>query len=429
MQQLSQVITSLRKGAYGATLARLYPSAQLAAQLIRYQSAVESFAMCFGAQRDICFFSAPGRTEVGGNHTDHQDGRVLAAAVNLDILCVAARNKNEHIRIKSEGYPQDDVDLSELSPRRSEENTAAALIRGIAARCVELGYRVGGFDAYTVSDVLKGSGLSSSAAFEVAVGTIISHLFNGGRISPVEIAQIGQCAENTYFGKPSGLMDQMASSVGGFVAIDFADAAKPLIEPVAFDFAAQNHTLCIVDTKGNHADLTPEYAAIPREMKAVSELFGVQKLRQVDERSFFDRLPEVRQHCGDRAALRAIHFFSENARVPMQATALQSGDFGEFKRLVVESGQSSFCCLQNVFACAEPKEQGLSLALALSKRLLRGRGAWRVHGGGFAGTIQAFVPDGLLGLYCRQMAEVFGEGSCHMLSVRQVGGAMITPGE
>lgn len=413
------------QGALDARLTALYTRERVGAQRDRIRRALREFADIFGENRPVRLFSAPGRTEVGGNHTDHQRGRVLAAAVNLDVLCVASPNGEDVIRIQSQGYPRDEIALGDLSVREEEKNKAASLVRGVAARCRERGYSVSGFDAYTVSDVLKGSGLSSSAAFEVAVGTMISHLFNGGAIPPEEIARFGQYAENVYFGKPSGLMDQMASSVGGFVAIDFADPENPVIEPVPLDFANTGYTLCIVDTGGNHADLTGEYAAIPQEMAKVAAHYGKRYLREVSKADFLADLPAIRASCGDRAALRALHFFADDERVPRQAQALREGDFSTFLRLVVESGVSSACGLQNVFACSAPNEQGLSLALALSEGILRDRGAWRVHGGGFAGTIQAFVPDDLLEAYTRAMESVFGQGACYRLSIRPVGGVEI----
>lgn len=416
----------LTAGGYDKSLTHLYTAEKLGIQKQRIKESLAEFAALFGADRETRLFSAPGRTEIGGNHTDHQRGRVLAAAVNLDVLCVAAKNDDGVVRIKSKGYKQDDIDLSDLSVQEKEKNKAISLIRGVCARAKEMGYTVGGFDAFTTSDVLKGSGLSSSAAFEVAVGTMISHLYNGGRITPVEIAQMGQHAENQYFGKPSGLMDQMASSVGGFVAIDFADPAKPVVEPVGFDFGAAGHTLCIVDTGGNHADLTHEYAAIPPEMRMVAEQFGAGYLREVDPAEFFRRLPEIREKCGDRPALRAMHFFGDNERVALQAKALRDGNFELFKKLIVDSGRSSFFCLQNVFAASAPQEQGLSVALAVSELLLAPKGAWRVHGGGFAGTIQAFVPNELLDNYRTEMEKLFGEGTCYMLSIRPAGGVEIT---
>ena len=368
------------------------------------------------------FFSAPGRTELGGNHTDHQHGRVLAAAVELDARAAVSLNGTSVIRLYSEGYPAlYQVDLHEPDVRPEEKNTAAALIRGVAAGFIRRGYRVEGFDAYVRSTVLPGSGLSSSAAFEVLLGTAMNGLFSCGA-SAVEIARIAQYAENTYFGKPCGLMDQMASSVGGCVAIDFADPAAPRITPVDFDFAACGHKLCIIDSGASHADLTDEYAAIPAELSAVCAVFGKEVLRQVDEKAFYARLPEVRAAAGDRAVLRAMHFFEENRRVVDQVAALERGDFPAFLRYVNESGLSSQTLLQNVIPTGAAAHQEVALALALARRLLGGRGAVRVHGGGFAGTIQVFVPDDLLDAFRGGMEAVLGAGSCHVLSIRAAGG-------
>lgn len=388
----------------------------------RYEAAVREFEKLFGAGREVGLFSAPGRTEVGGNHTDHQQGRVLAAGVNLDVIAVAGRNDDNVIRIQSAGFPMDTIDLSDVSVRECEKNTAASLIRGVAAKFVALGYRIGGFDAYTTSSVLKGSGLSSSAAFETIVGTMLNCLYAGGAATPVQIAQIGQYAENAYFGKPSGLMDQMGCSVGGFITIDFQNPEKPVVEKVDFDFAHSGYKLCVVDTGGNHADLTGDYAAAPVEMRSVAEALGGKVLRDVAPETFYAALPALRGKCTDRALLRAFHFYADNDRVPRQVAALRAGDFEEFKRLVIESGRSSYMYLQNVYTCKNPDEQGLSLALAMSEHLLAGRGAWRVHGGGFAGTIQAFVPEDLLDGYKAAMEAVFGANHCHVLSIRPVGG-------
>jgi galactokinase len=377
--------------------------------------------------QDVQIFSAPGRTEVGGNHTDHQHGRVLAAAVNLDIIAVAAKTEGTVVKIKSEGFAGDVVDVSVLEPQEAESTHSPSLVRGVAAGMVQAGYKVGGLCAYTTSNVLKGSGLSSSAAFEVLVGTLFSYLYNDGAVDAVKVAQIGQYAENVFFGKPSGLMDQTASSVGGFITIDFADPAAPVVEKVPFDFAKSGYRLCIVNTGGNHADLTPDYAAVPAEMKAVAELFGKEVLREVDPAQFMQEIARVRAEVNDRAALRSLHFFAENARVEKEVAALQAGDFETFKQLILDSGRSSYCYLQNVYSSRNPAEQGISLALALSEQLLQGKGAWRVHGGGFAGTIQAFVPESLVSAYVAQIESVFGRGSCHLLSIRAEGGIQVLP--
>jgi galactokinase len=383
----------------------------------------QSFAACFGRPARY-LFSAPGRTELGGNHTDHQLGRVLAGAVSVDTLAAVAPNGERMIRVQSEGYSLCELSLDALEVRPAEFGSTLSLIRGVAARIAQLGHRVSGFDAYVTSLVLPGSGLSSSAAFEVLLGTIINHLDRCG-LSAVEIAQIGQYAENVYFGKPCGLMDQMASSVGGIVTIDFADASRPVVEPLDFDFASCGHALCIVNSGADHADLTDEYAAIPREMKAVCAVFGKEHLREVDEDAFYSRLREVRAAAGDRAALRAMHFFEDNRRVALQVEALKAKDFPRFLDLVNESGRSSWLYLQNVVPTGSTRHQELALSLALSARLLRGRGACRVHGGGFAGTIQAFVPLDLLDSFRSGMEAVLGQGSCQVLSIRPEGGILL----
>ncbi len=395
----------------------------------RYASLTENFKNYFSVESDdgIEYFSAPGRTEIGGNHTDHQHGRVLAAAVNLDIIAAAKKRDDSMIRLKSHEYTKfDEIDISVLEPKSMEREKSASLIRGIAARVSELGYKVGGFDCYTTSNVLKGSGLSSSAAFEVLVVTIINHFYNDDKIDPVTVAQIAQYAENVYFGKPSGLMDQTASSVGGFTAIDFNDPKKPVLEKIEFNLSDYGHKLCIVDTRGSHADLTNEYAAVPVEMKSVAEFFGKSVLREVSENEFYKSIPALREKLGDRAVLRAIHFFDENRRAKEEAEKLKEKDFDAFRALVKDSGNSSLMKLQNVFASSDPAHQGLTLALALTERLLKDRGAYRVHGGGFAGTIQAYVPDDLLDEYKTMIESVFGEGTCYVLNIRTAGGTKIT---
>ena len=403
----------------------LYPQ-DTELQRERYQALLEGFEKHFGSNEGGEFFSAPGRTEVGGNHTDHNHGRVLAAAVNLDIAAYARKTDNNKAILKSSEYTKIDVvDLSELERKEEEDGVSAALLRGICARCRELGYTVGGFEAFTKSRVLKGSGLSSSAAFEVLVVTIISQLYNDGNIDPVTAAQIAQYAENVYFGKPSGLLDQMASSVGGFTFIDFKDPAKPVIQKVDFDITEAGYALCVVDTGGSHADLTGEYAAIPQEMKQVAAFFGKEVLRDVEKDQFYRRLGEGRKANSDRAVLRAMHFFDEDPLAEEERNALQQGDMESFQKMILASGASSFQRLQNVFASVSPLQQGLTLALALSQRVLEGKGAWRVHGGGFAGTIQAFVPLDLLEDYRRELESVFGEGACHVLSIRQAGGTKV----
>ena len=410
---------------FDAALARNYKKEDIESQKARYIRIAESFEELYGADRDVEVFSAPGRTEVCGNHTDHNHGVVLAASVNLDAVAVAGKNDENIVRVKSEGYKMDVVDLSDLGVMPAERGKSASLVRGVCAGFKNRGYEIGGFDAATASDVLSGSGLSSSAAFEVLLGTMLNHLYNGGKISPVEIAQIAQFAENEYFGKPCGLMDQMACSVGGFVMIDFKDPAVPVINKLNFDFGSCGHALCIVDTGGNHADLTDEYAAVRSEMETVASKFGKAVLRDVDRAEFEKNISVVRDSAGDRAVLRAMHFFNENERVAKQAVALNGGDFDAFKSLVIESGASSYMYNQNVYTCAAPSCQPVSVALAMCQDILIGKGAWRVHGGGFAGTIQAFVPMDLLDEFKSKICAVFGEKSCYVLNIRPEGGIKV----
>ena len=379
------------------------------------------FAETFGTAPER-YFSAPGRTEIGGNHTDHQRGHVLAAAVDLDTVAAVKANGTDTIRIQSQGYPLCEVSLDRLTPAEEEINTTLALIRGVAARFAQMGCRVGGFDAYVTSTVLPGSGLSSSAAFEVLVGTIINHLFFGGRASQPEIARIGQYAENVFFGKPCGLMDQMASAVGGMVTIDFYEKEDPVIESVDFDFAACGHALCIIDSRASHADLTDEYAAITAELKDICAWFGQEVLSSVPEADFVAAIPALRERFGDRAVLRAYHFYRDDARVPRQVAALRAGDFDAFLALVRESGYSSYMYLQNVIPAGYTEKQDVALALMLCEMYLGGRGAYRVHGGGFAGTVQAFVPCDMLEAFVTGIDAALGEGACHVLSIRPEGG-------
>ena len=379
------------------------------------------FAAAFGGEPQR-YFSAPGRTEIGGNHTDHQRGRVLAAAVNLDTVAAVRENGTDEIRILSKGYPLCRVNVTELTPVAEEINSTAALIRGVVARFVEMGCVVKGFDAYCESTVLPGSGLSSSAAYEVLIGTIVNHLFFDGRVSQPEIAKIGQYAEKVFFGKPCGLMDQTASAVGNLVTIDFFDKENPVITPVDFDFSACGHALCIIDSGADHADLTDEYAAITRELKEVCASFGKSVLTEIEEADFFAAIPALRAGCGDRAVLRAIHFYGDTARVPKQVAALQAGDFAAFLQMIRESGRSSWMYLQNILTTGAVREQAVAVALVLCEKYLQGRGAYRVHGGGFAGTVQAFVPLDLAESFRKNVENTLGKGACHILSVRSQGG-------
>jgi galactokinase len=403
---------------YGVEPAELKKHAQ------RYIALLKQFSSSFG-NPEVTLFSSPGRTEIGGNHTDHNYGRVLAGAVNLDNVAVAAKNNSNIIRIKSEGYPEFKVDLSSLKPVTQEHLTSAALVRGICARMKELGFTIGGFDACIDGGVPKGSGLSSSASFEVLIGSMVNELFNNGRMDPIQNAIIGQYSENNYFGKPCGLMDQTACAMGGLITIDFKDPAKPVVKRVNFDFVATGFALVITDTGGNHADLNDEYASLPTDMKAVAAELGAKVLRQVSLDQVLQVAPGIREKVGDRAILRAIHFQCDNQRVADQVKALEKNDFKAFLDMVVESGYSSYMYNQNIYPVNNVKEQGVSLALALSELVLKGQGAWRVHGGGFAGTIQAFVPQHLLGKYISTLEHIYGPGSCHTLFIRKKGAGKV----
>lgn len=425
MRTTAQIRKELSAGEFDARLTDIYADeALLPYQKKRYQEALLRFEGSYG-ENEVEIFSAPGRSEVGGNHTDHQHCQVLAAGVNLDIIACAAKTDDGKIKIVSDSYDIVPVDVEDLAKRKDEEGSSAALIRGVAAKLKEEGFRIGGFRAYMTSDVLQGSGLSSSAAFEVVVGTVLSGLYNDNGIDPVTIAIASQYAENEYFGKPSGLMDQMASAVGSLVNIDFKDPKEPVIRKVDVDFGAFSHSLCIVDTRGDHANLTPEYAAIPEELKKLCRYFGCEYLRELPEERFYEDLTGARKAAGDRAVLRAMHVYEDHKRVSLEVEALQEGRFEDFKKLITASGKSSFEYLQNVYPNSDVQNQSVSIALALSERFLKGRGAFRVHGGGFAGTIQAFVPDDLVEAYRAEMDRYFGEGSCHILKVRKYGGIKV----
>ncbi len=415
---------ALLNGVFKDKLELLY--ADVNSETSRYINACDKFTDLFGAEREVELFSAPGRTEIGGNHTDHQLGCVLAASVNLDVIAVVSKNDDMIVRIKSEGFDIDTVDLNIVSPQEDELHSSAALIRGMCIGMNNLGYKIGGFDAYTTSNILKGSGLSSSAAFEVLIGSIINGLYNDGCIDAVAIAKVGQYAENEFFGKPCGLMDQLACSVGGFVAIDFADKQNPVINKLDFDLASTDYTLCIVNTGDNHSDLTDEFSAITNEMGAISNHFGVTCLREVAESDFYDSIVTLRRLYGDRAVLRAMHFFDDNRRVAAQRDALSEGNFNKFLKIVKDSGNSSFFKLQNAYSYANIKEQGVTVALAISEKVLGDNGAFRLHGGGFGGTIQAYVPNDLLNAYKSSIERVFGHSSCYNLNIRAVGGIKIS---
>ncbi|MGM9682007.1 MAG: galactokinase [Eubacteriales bacterium] len=417
----------INSGALDGRLCEVYGTDALGYQKKRYADAVAEFERLYGSDRDINLFTVSGRSELSGNHTDHNRGCVIAASIDLDIIAVAAPSQGSTIRIKSEGFDEDCVDFSVYnSPDSAFFGKSSSIIAGMCAGFAMKGYKVGGFDAYTTSNVLKGSGLSSSAAFEDMVGNILNHMYNGGKVDNVDIAKLSQYAENEFFGKPCGLMDQVACAVGGIVAIDFRDPSAPVIEKLDFDITAAGYNLCIVNTGGNHADLTDDYASVPAEMKSVAAYFGKNCLRELNEEDVIDAIPTLRVKVGDRAIMRALHFFGENKRVAAQKAALKSGDLDEFFNGVIASGRSSFCYLQNVYTTKNVSEQGLSLALCLAERCLSGkRAAWRVHGGGFAGTIQAFVPVDEVGSFRRIMDSAFGEGRCIVLKIRPEGAARI----
>ena len=385
----------------------------------RYIKAIESFEELFG-EKEVEIYSAPGRSEIGGNHTDHQLGRVLAASINLDAIAIVAKKENGVV-LKSEGYPMINVSLADLLPKKEEEGTSEGLIRGVAAKLKEEGYEIGGFRR----DGRRKPGRNGSVPCLFHIGTILSGLYNEGKVSPVLIAQAGQYAENVFFGKPCGLMDQMASSVGNLIFIDFADVKNPVIKKVNVNFEDFDHSLCIIDTKGSHADLTDEYAAIPEEMKKVAAYFGKEVLHQIDKNEFYIHIPEIRKVAGDRAVLRAMHWFEETDRVIDQVNALEKEDFEGFKSLIKASGDSSFKYLQNVYSVKNLSRQEMAVGLAFSDVILKGRGVSRVHGGGFAGTIQAFVPNDIVDIYKKNMEDIFGQDACHVLKIRKYGGMKV----
>ena len=423
-----EMIRKLRNGAYNDTFKYLYGTDEneLCRQRRRYIEAIEKFTEFFPGREDIRLFSAPGRSEIGGNHTDHQHGCALAAAVNLDVIAVVAFHNDGVIRFQSEGYPLIEVELSELSMKEEEKGASQALIRGICARFKQLEANISGFDAYAVSDVLSGSGLSSSAAFETLVGTIIDIAYNGCKAGEIGVAKIGQYAENVYFGKDSGLLDQTVCSVGGFVFLDFKDPENPYVEKHHFDFECAGYSLCVTDTKGSHSDLTDDYVAVPAEMKSVAAYFGKSVLREVDRDEFYAAIPELKEICSDRAILRAMHFFAENERAKREAEALEENKPETFFKEFRASADSSAFLLQNLYSSKKPSEQGIPLAIAVSWSILGEDAAVRVHGGGFAGTIQAFVPVSETALYKEKIDALFGEGSCYILRIRPVGGVEIT---
>lgn len=430
MATVQELLDLLSQDGYGDALYALYPKSdggELIAQVRgRALAVVSGFADVFGADHaDVTLFSVPGRTEIGGNHTDHQHGHVLCASVDRDILACAAPNYLNCIRVRSEGYPDIKVDIDSLMPQESEFGASSALVRGVAAGIAERGYPIGGFDMYMTSDVPSGSGLSSSAAFEVLVGDVINRFFGDEALDAIEIAKIGQYAENVYFGKPCGLMDQLACSVGGVISIDLEDPAVPQVRKIGFDLAEVGFALCIIDSGADHADLTDDYAGITREMGTVAACFGKKVLRDVARSEFQAAIPELRVKCGDRAVLRAIHFFEDDRRAMEEADALEKGDFHRFLSLVNESGYSSAQCLQNTWSVAAPHKQAIPLVLEIGRKLLGEKGAIRVHGGGFAGTVQAFVPEDSLASFISVMEELLGNGCCQIMNLRPQGGCIV----
>jgi galactokinase len=423
MTKISSLVEKIN-GGQNPLFQELYgaDAAVLKTQADRYAALMTEFETIYG-KNDVSLFSSPGRTEIGGNHTDHNYGRVLAGAVNLDNIAVAAPNGTNVIRITSAGYPEFQVDLSDLKIDEAKFYTSEAIVGGICARMKEVGYQIGGFDACIEGRVPKGSGLSSSASFEVLIGAIVNALFNDGKMSAVENAIIGQWSENNYFGKPCGLMDQTACSVGGLITIDFKDPANPIVKEVDFDFVKTGYALVITDVGGGHDDPASqaEYASLPTEMKSVAAELGARVLREVTLEQIIEKIPEIRQKTGDRAILRAFHFQGDNQRVVDQVAALEDNDFEAFLKMVVESGYSSYMYNQNIFDVVHKDEQVVSLGLALSEMILKGKGAWRVHGGGFGGTIQAFVPQDLLDKYVSTLEHVYGKGKCHKLFIRSKG--------
>lgn len=422
-----ELLAEIESGRANDKFALLYGNRKdvIEKQKSRYVDAIKSFEDLYPGHNEISIFSAPGRTEICGNHTDHQHGCVLAAAVNLDAIAVVAFHDENVIRLQSVGYEQVLIELDNLDIHSQEEGTTKSLIRGMVAQFHDMGVKVGGFNAFVSSDVLSGSGLSSSAAFEVLIGNIIDRHYNGGQAGAVEIAKMGQFAENKYFGKESGLMDQMVSSVGGFVFIDFKDTMNPIIEKHECDFEEGELRLIITDTKGSHADLTDDYVSVPSEMKSVAAQFGKKVLREVDEEKFYESLGKLRSTCTDRAILRAAHYYGDNKRVGKEVEALDSKDFTGFLQLVRDSGKSSAQLLQNLYSTKNTDEQGIPLALMVGERILGKKGACRVHGGGFAGTMQAFVPNDLVESYQKAMVSLFGEGCCYVLNIRSTGGCQV----
>ncbi len=429
MNKISALSLDIKEGKLDEKIKDIYVDvSKLSYQRERYVEALSEYARIFAdgdTEKDVEIYSAPGRSEIGGNHTDHQHGNVLAASINDDAIAIVGNANNDTVRVLSKGYDMLTIPLNNIEKLDSEEGTTVALIKGVIYGVKNAGYNIGGFDAYITSDVLSGSGLSSSAAFETIIGTILSGLYNDMKIDAVEIAKLGQYAENVYFGKPCGLMDQMACSVGSLCQIDFKNPEEPVIDRVEFDLSKVGYSLCITDTKGSHADLTPDYAAVPVEMKNAASCFGKEFLRDVDKKELIAGINKIREAYGDRAALRALHFAEENERAVLEAKALKDNDFEEFLRLFKSSGDSSYKYLQNVYTNHDVEHQNVSVGLCLSELVLGDKGVARVHGGGFAGTIQAFVKNDVVEQYKKAMDDLFGEGSCNVLMIRKYGGIKV----
>lgn len=425
MSTTTMLKEQLKNQQYDTLLEDIYlEDNQIEYQRNRYVEAIEGFEKLFG-EAEVEIYSAPGRSEIGGNHTDHQHGMVLATSVNLDTIAIVEKLDSDEVQVVSKGYAPIKISANDLDKKEDESGKAVALIRGILKSMQERGYKIGGFRAFTTSDVIAAAGLSSSACFETLVGTIISGLYNDMKIDMKEIAQIGQYAENVYFDKPSGLMDQMACAVGGLIHIDFADPQAPQVNKVDADFEKYKYNLCVVDTKGSHADLTGDYADITVEMKAVAKYFDKEYLREVDEDAFYQNIADIRKETGDRAVLRALHFFEEEKVVMKEVAALKNDDFKAFLKLITQSGNSSYRFLQNIYSNHNVDNQAVSIALGMSEIILKDNGVCRVHGGGFAGTIQIFVSKDFVGEYKKQIEKIFGEGSCYVLNIRKYGGIKV----
>lgn len=426
MQDIMSVRESLEQGKLDQKIKEIYVDEQrVPYNRERYIKAIDRFTELFPSEKEIEIYSAPGRSEVCGNHTDHQNGMVLATSINLDAIAIVAKAEESVIRLVSGDFPMEEINVEDLAMKEEEKSTTTALIRGVAAGMKERGHQVGGFTAYITSDVLMGAGMSSSAAFESLIGTILSGLYNDMTVSSIEIAQIGQYAENIYFGKPCGLMDQMACSVGGMIFIDFEDKEHPEVKQVHSDFEKAGLSLCIVDTKGSHADLTPDYAAVPAEMNQVAQALGKEHLREVPRETFFKELPKLWKETSGRAVLRAIHFYEEEERVLRGVKALEESDYPGFLSVIKASGDSSAKYLQNIYSPKDVDSQNVTVALAVSESILGDNGVCRVHGGGFAGTIQAFVKNEAVAAYKEQIEAIYGDDSCHVLKVRLQGGIRV----